>query len=331
MYYFYFDCGTSNTRGYLIQNSTVISSQNLNIGSKDVSICNDKSLLVRGLKTIYDSLLHKAGLTDHDISCIYASGMITSPYGLVEVPHAAIPIDKQGIKASIFIHFEHTLFHREIHLIRGLKTTSMDLSWDVIEEINNLRGEEVEIAGICNHLPIQWKSSKYIILLPGSHTHAVLMDKETILDIFSLFSGEIFHALTSATVLASSTEVQEGKLQSIDLNAVKKGCEYVQKYGFARAVYIIHAMKIFNIEDNYKRRSCLSGVVTSTVMQSFLKHLKSKWEQTNNIAVYAEESIANTYLEVLRYLTWNTGLETIALARNKMNCCVEGFVDIINS
>jgi len=331
MYQFYCDCGTSNIRGYLIKDKKVFGKKHLGIGSKDVSISNDKRILVEGLKSVYDDLISRLGISDNEVSDLYASGMITSPFGLIEVPHAVLPLDKKKIRESIYTYSEDTLFHRQINLIRGAKTADGRLTLDSIDQINNLRGEEIEVLGICNHIPREWKSSQYIILLPGSHTHAVLMENETLIDIFSTFSGEIFHALTNATILSGSTEAKDETDRAIDKKVIQLGCNFVKKYGFARAVYIVHAMKIFDVSDNLIRRDCLSSIVVSSVIESLLLNMKNKWTGVKNVAVYANNNILETYLEVIKQFDPDMNVLSLLIEDSETTCSVEGFIRLINS
>lgn len=49
-------------------------------------------MLIEGMKALYDQVLAANSLTDGDVEAIYASGMVTSPYGLKEVPHLVLPM-----------------------------------------------------------------------------------------------------------------------------------------------------------------------------------------------------------------------------------------------
>lgn len=331
MYIVYFDCGTSKTRGYLIEDKKVIGIYKKDIGSKDVSIHNDNTILINGMKNIYDALLISSGLNDSDVSNIYASGMITSPYGLVEIPHAVTPIDKCKMKEYIHVYYESTSFNRNMNLIPGLKTTEAAGSFENIENINNVRGEEIEVMGICSHIPEKWKSSKYIVIIPGSHTHSLMLKGETVLDIYSTFSGELFHAVTSSTILSGSTAADAKSDEKVDMSAVTMGCSYLKKYGLARAMYIVHAMKIFDVGDNKIRRDCLNAVINGSVAEALAKNMKNKWKDIKYIAVYGDENILVTYKESIKQLFSYTGVEVLAIDRNKFNCAVEGLISIINS
>lgn len=332
MYVFYFDCGTSKTRGYLIKNGNIVGINKREIGSKDVSLLKDNTILINAMKYIYDTLLRQHQVIDSDISFIYASGMITSPYGLFEIPHVVVPVDKKRMKEFIYEYYEGSAFQRSIYLIPGLKTSDKKGTFENIESINNVRGEEIEVMGICNYVPREWKTSKYVVVIPGSHTHSILMENETIIDIYSAFSGELFHAVTSATILSGSTTLDNIVSDTAtDTQAIKKGCEYLKNYGLARAIYIVHAMKIFYVEDNKKRRECLSGIINGAVVESLALNIKNLWKDVKGFVIYGDDKMLATYKEAINFFIPHMKDRVLTLDRNEVNCAVDGLLTIINS
>ena len=116
------------------------------------------------MKELYDEAIKEMQFSKEDIASIYASGMVTSPYGLKEVPHLELPLTAQEFANSVVPFFEDTCFNEEILLIPGLKTVNKDFSY-----VNNMRGEEIEIFGTLDELKSLNKSN--IALFFRSHTH----------------------------------------------------------------------------------------------------------------------------------------------------------------
>lgn len=104
-YILYFDSGTSNTRAYLLDRDfRICDSAKRTVGSKDSAIAGSNRVLIEGMKILYDQVLEANSLSDGDVEAIYASGMVTSPYGLKEVPgmrsmelHGLLGKKKEGI------------------------------------------------------------------------------------------------------------------------------------------------------------------------------------------------------------------------------------------
>lgn len=109
------------------------------------------------------------------------------------------------------------------------------------------------------------------------------------------------------------------------------GCKYLKNYGFSRAIYIVHAMKIFNVGDNIKRNECLSTVINGAVVESLAMNLENRWKDVKNIAIYGDDRMLKTYKEAIKYFIPDMKENIITLNRNEFNCAVEGLMTIINS
>jgi 2-keto-3-deoxy-galactonokinase len=329
MYIFYFDCGTSRTRGYLLKNGEILIDKKKEVGSKDVSINNNKRILVETLKELYDEILDKVGISDDEVKEVYASGMVTSPYGLVVVPHIEVPVDKIKMKNSLYKYREESLFKRNIYLLPGLKTMDPKTDINIIHKVNNVRGEEIEAIGVSNYIPENWKNDECVIILPGSHTHSILMKRGEIVDIFSTFSGELFHALTTSTILSNSTYINSNN-EKIDCEIVEKGCKYFKEYGISRAIYIIHAMKVFELGYNSARRDCLSGIINGSVVDSIIKQMQRDWKDVRHVIVYGDTKILEIFDIALNVFSDIKSKDRILLNREKYNCSVKGLMSIIS-
>ena len=189
-YLLYFDSGTSNTRAYLLDRDFQVRYvAKKAVGSKDSAIAGSNRVLIEGMRALHDQVLAENGLGEENISAIYASGMITSPYGLKEVPHLPLPLTVKKFADSLYPFREDTCFHREIILVPGLKTLSDDFSF-----VNNMRGEEIEIIGALEELKAMDDVQDAAMIFPGSHTHVTYVQGEEITGIISNFTGELFYA-----------------------------------------------------------------------------------------------------------------------------------------
>lgn len=217
-YILYFDSGTSNTRAYLLDREfRICDSAKRAVGSKDSAIAGTNRVLIEGMKALYDQVLAANSLTDGDVEAIYASGMVTSPYGLKEVPHLVLPMTVRDFADSLYPFHEDTCFHRDIFLVPGLKTLSDDFSF-----VNNLRGEEIEIIGALEELKAERDVENVVMLMPGSHTHGIYIQGDQITGIISNFTGELFYALKQDTILSP---VLTSDSLELDEAMVRKGIE----------------------------------------------------------------------------------------------------------
>lgn len=327
MYNIYFDSGTSNTRAYLLKDNNVIDTMKKNIGSKDSSIAGSNLVLIEGLKQLYDQLLENNKLHDKEIMDIYASGMITSPFGIIEVSHLSTPVSLQKLYNGIYTHYESECFERDIHLIRGVKTVPDDFQADKynIPTVNNMRGEEIEIFGILANLSDDWKVGNIAIFLPGSHTHIAYVKNGILYDILSTFSGELFHAISTETILSSSIY---SHTEQLDEEMVSYGFKCLKQYGVNRALYIVHAMKIFGASDNVERKSYLEGVITGGTTLAFEKVLKDKWYEVDKVIVAGNNSVAKVYEITLREIEQNLEIITL-VATGKQSFGIKGLLEVL--
>ncbi|MGL4383489.1 MAG: 2-dehydro-3-deoxygalactonokinase [Bacilli bacterium] len=223
----YLDMGTTNTRVYLSKDNQLLDTLYYKVGRKDL---NDEKALITFLQTI------KAQLKD-DIDFISYSGMITSISGSYYLDHILLPISikeyQNYVKESRCQVFKCPCF-----IYPGLKIIS-DTKVDMV------RGEEIELIGLYDN-----KSGSY--LLPGSHCKVIEIKDDIIIDINTTLSGELFHAITSDTILKECfTNIDDLKL--INPTYIKQGYELSKQYPLAQALFKVRTLMILN---NYTLIEC---------------------------------------------------------------------------
>lgn len=125
---------------------------------------------------------------------IYASGMIGSNIGWLEVPYvqapAAIAEVAQGARST-------AIGTAPVHIVPGVSCVrSFDGGPDI------MRGEEIELYGFAA-LEAGWNG---LVALPGTHTKWVRFEEGRIMEFFTSMSGEIYDRLTAAGLLSSIVE-----------------------------------------------------------------------------------------------------------------------------
>lgn len=327
MYYVYMDSGTSNTRLYLVKDLELVDTYKANLGSKDSSIARDNNVLIKGLKELYDIFLKRNSLSDKDIECIYASGMVTCPHGIYEVPHMVAPVDLNKICQEKYIYNEQKYFKRPIYLIRGIKTLEegREVDMDSIRNVNNMRGEEIEIFGILSQQRDALNPQGAVaIFMPGSHTHICYVKNDTIYDCLSTFTGELSFALSTATVLGGELndfgEEPAGAM-------ILKGYEALLDNGVCRALYMVHASKIFNAADDKSRRYYLEGIISGSVIDTFLKKVQDEWKDVKQIIIAGDKNYLQSYKIILDSILKD--ITTVLVKPEKEAFSYKGFIEIL--
>ena len=103
----------------------------------------------------------------------------------------------------------------------------------------------------------------------------------------------------------------------------------MKKYGFARAVYTVHATKIFEAASNRQRRDMLSAIITGTVFQSLALHLENSWPDVRRLAIYGDASSIFTCTEAAKIFTPALEVCSINSQQGSRVCSVEGLLHII--
>ena len=102
MYIASIDCGTTNTRVYILeQQGQIISKGYKQVGVRDTSITGSSEVLKQGIQEALLQALEAAALTPGDITFAITAGMITSEIGLLEVPHLWAPAGSGALAAGL--------------------------------------------------------------------------------------------------------------------------------------------------------------------------------------------------------------------------------------
>jgi len=293
MFNIYVDSGTSNTRAYLIKDFELIDTAAVSVGTKDSAISGSNCVLLSAMKECYDKLLINNGLQDRDIEGLWASGMVTNTFGIIEVEHVSVPVDAHKLLDSIYIHYEDKFFKRKMMLIRGAKTARPGeaVTIDNISRMNNVRGEEIEVVGMVatGILP---KGKDCVMISPGSHTHICHVVNGAIVDIVSNFTGELNYAIKKDTILGGELSDKETGMEP---EYVNKGYQYLKRYGICRALYITHATKVFDVCSDEIRSQIMAGIVSGSVIGLLAMRIAEAWKGVENIIIIGGKSYVESY------------------------------------
>lgn len=169
------DWGTTNLRMWLMDGDTAIEKR-----------CSDRGMSsVSGpqFRETFDDLAGDwTDLADTAVAC----GMVGSRQGWVEAKYCQVPCPPLS---NGFVVAEGQI---PVHVISGLCQRDPD---DV------MRGEETQIAGFLTDRP-NWTGA---LCLPGTHTKWALIQNGQVTSFRTSMTGDVFAAMTSATVLQHST------------------------------------------------------------------------------------------------------------------------------
>lgn len=322
----YFDCGTTNMRGYDLRDGRICAAESLTAGSRDSSRAGSPQPMLQALSELYARLLTAE---DPPPDGIYLSGMAGSKYGLLDVAHLELPVTREKLREGIAYFYDETVFHHRVGIIPGLRTPVKGTLtfFEQVARVHNLRGEETEAFGVLRAMGDP--SGKVTLILPGSHTQVLFFENGEIRDLLSLITGELFSAIRSGTVLSGSVS-DIGEMDARGREMVSVGYRSLLREGFNRALYILHASNLFGEQSGRDRACALNGIVEGSAVNAILSRVD--FSDPGRIVVAGGRKLCEIYKTVFDAAEAERGafpfaVETVA-ADQGMPFSVLGFLSL---
>ncbi len=249
------DGGTTNTRFTLLNGEKVLLRTERKIGAADKQ-GSQNELLFEAVKAEIQALQTQSGL---EISDIFASGMITSANGLMEIPHIPAPASLLDLARGV-----HTCRLKEIcqvpfHFVPGIKITCKTMG-----EADMMRGEEAEVFGAVTP---EDENRSILFLHFGSHNKLIHYHKGKIAGAVTTMSGELLWALKESTILKSSLcDLTDFELSESDVLA---GFQAARDFGLTRALFETRILHVLYKAAPDRALSFLYGALMAADMQAF--------------------------------------------------------------
>ena len=322
-YRIFLDVGTSNSRVYIIdESSTLTACEKAPTGAGSTTVTGNNEKLKQTLKSLLEKALQSAGLTFADILYIVSYGMIGSELGLKETPYCQGPANARLLAKHTESISLPEIAPLPIHIIPGIKTQPPDSQTPLDSDI--MRGEEVAALGILSALPSS-KQHTRLIILPGTHTKFVLADSpHEITHSATSITGELLTALTQHTILAPILNHGYPQDPAHYLSYIRQGHDSYQKYGFGRACFL--ARMLYKLYDYKKEQlACyLLGAVLGNDITA-LCNMVSRLSTTKlQIIITGKEPFLTGLQHLLLYAHAFPGCEIIALPISSVPYSVSG-------
>ena len=221
------DGGTTNTRVRLVCDRKIITSKQIPIGATKNIDGNGE--LKRALKVAIFEILTEYSLNEADIIRVLASGMITSEFGLIELPHVKAPAGVSELHASMA-----EVSFPEITSIPFVFTRGIRVESDNLENVDIMRGEETEIVGIMS-------DHNCIYVLPGSHSKIIKVDENGRICAFStMLTGEMITSLSRNTILKDAVDLS---IDHFDEDMLLFGYNYAKCNGLNNSLFKVRVLK----------------------------------------------------------------------------------------
>ncbi len=250
MYYITVDCGTTNSRAYIVdENAKLIAKAKKKVGVKDTAQTGSKDTLRNGLKEIIEQVVKDANLDFSDIKAILSSGMITSEIGLYEIPHLVAPAGVAELCDSI-TKVENAGIAPDnipVYFVRGIKNAIPEIEnpYNAVGYCDFMRGEETQVAGLLEgdiSLP-------NIVVVLSSHTKLIPINEEgKVTGSLTTMNGQFYEAIAGYTFVGKSIQQRDNAENApedyFDESIIDEAMYWVKKVGIMRALMFPRFMDV---------------------------------------------------------------------------------------
>jgi len=243
-YWITIDTGTTNTRAVLWrEDGQALGMKSVAVGVRDTARDGNNKRLERGVRECMEALLSEHRVGYDEVARIAASGMITSNVGLVEVPHCTAPVNGKDLAQAAVEALLKDICPLPILFIPGVKNKVSLVTEDHFEPMDIMRGEEVECFAL---LQMYGTGRPCVIIIPGSHTKFVTIDKDGKLKgCLTTLSGELLASIIHDTILADAVGRAFVEREEYDREMVLRGYRTACRCGMGRACFSTRILSQF--------------------------------------------------------------------------------------
>jgi 2-dehydro-3-deoxygalactonokinase len=315
------DCGTTNTRVWLIEDGEVTARAEVMAGVRDTARTGSTVVLRRGIAKAIGQASSQAGVERPTFAL--AAGMITSNLGLVELPHAPAPAGVGDLSESVErVDFSETE-PLTVYFVRGVRTGQVGCGLDDAPDTDIIRGEETEVFGALEMLGID---GPLLYVHLGSHTKIIRIDSDNRIDGgATTLAGELDHVVRSETILSSALPPERTEPWDDDL--LDRGAEWAERYGLSRTFFLIRILEQSGQYNAQQLGSVFAGALAFGDIQAIRGHglaeqgtrvilsgrprFQSAWRrflerEGFGVTALTEEQIESAFLTGLQKIVFNS-------------------------
>ncbi|CAM1334618.1 2-dehydro-3-deoxygalactonokinase [Tenacibaculum aestuariivivum] len=268
--YIAIDWGSTNLRGYFIENNTVINTYSSEKGVKNIV---DKLEYT----TILSIIIKTFSASEN--TPILLSGMVGGAAGWVDTAYVTCPFSINNTSKNI-INIEQDIINNPVYMYPGLCIKNKE-----DDTYGVMRGEEIQLIGALK------KEAYDLLILPGTHSkwvHVVNNDSIPIIDSFStVMTGELYEVLLHNSLLGM---VEDKKIFS--LKGFQKGLQTAKDSdAIIASLFSTRAKLLLGGIDKTEVPAYLSGTLIGNEVKSQLAQITSD----QKIGVVASKHLSELY------------------------------------
>lgn len=273
MHYIIIDCGTTNSRAYVVgEDGSIAGQASKKVGVRDTSITGSKDVLAAGIKDTVTKAVQAAGVEEGDIRAVFSSGMITSEIGLCELPHLSAPCGAEELATHMELVEGLDLYAgKPVYFVRGIKNKmaeDMESPFAAAGCLDFMRGEETQMMGILRNKELILPATVVVL---SSHTKFISVDGGgKILGSLTTMSGQTFEAVKNNTFLTKSLEDDGSGAPEdyFDEAVVEHAAAWIRRAGLVRSFMFPRFLDVLLDTKWYERRLFFETLIAADDMLS---------------------------------------------------------------
>ena len=187
---------------------------------------------------------------------VIVSGMASSNIGMIELPYAELPVGINGTGLFVQSFQSSGDFDYPLLLVSGVRTNN-----------DFMRGEEVQVIGACRSS----SGNDELFILPGTHSKHVWTHNNSITDLNTYMTGELFQLLSVNSILSNSIEVTVDSNTPGWENFFEEGVMQSLKSGVLENLFGLRVAHIFNKRTAQQNGYYLSGLLIGSELKNILE------------------------------------------------------------
>lgn len=306
MFYATIDCGTTNSRAYIVdEHGKVFGKATKMVGVKDTATSGSSKILEDGVREIVAEAAAQAGISTSRISMVLSSGMITSEIGLAELPHLSAPCGVMKLASNIERVKSLNIIDADVpvYFVRGVKNAfdaRSAAATKLVGELDFMRGEETQIAGILLRDDIQLPATVVIL---SSHTKFIpLSANEQIQGSLTTMSGQLYDAVVHHTFVGKSIQENEkipAPADYFDETVVDHAMQWVGSVGLVRSLMFPRFLDVLLDTRWYERKLFLDAMIAAEDIKAIMQHEIFGGEFPTNFILVGSKGRSKLYSYIL--------------------------------
>uniref|UniRef100_UPI0011A92347 2-dehydro-3-deoxygalactonokinase n=1 Tax=Yersinia vastinensis TaxID=2890318 RepID=UPI0011A92347 len=295
------DCGSTNTRLYLVEQEEVKDKHEITIGVNSTVSDGNNERLKQALTQAIEDLLGNNALSLHDVDFAIASGMITSNLGLLEVPHLVAPVNINDFAQHTcrVAGYKVLPIDLPIIFIPGVKNDIGEATWENIRKIDLMRGEETQAIGVISSMSLTLPAT---IVELGSTTKIIHINKDgAIAGSITSLSGQVYAAVKKETFINSSMIDSDNDTEDFYCSDIlKHAYQCVSSAGLLRSLLFTRFIQFSLPTTAAERKFYCECTIAADDMKLFDEAEEQGFALTGDIIFIGQSARCKIYQEMLK-------------------------------